>query len=315
LRKALKDAGYGHVPVISVNPAGLESNPGLTYSMEMDTKGVMALLYGDLLMNVLYRVRPYEKVKGSANELFNYWMEKCKKSSMRGDRSEFKQYVKEIVDDFDNLELLDIEKPKVGIVGEILVKYHPTANNNLVDILEAEGAEVVVPNLTGFLLYCGYNQHYKHKYLSKSRLNKIGGDIVIKYLEFWRKDMKQALAESKRFTPPNTIKELGRAAEPVVALGNQAGEGWLLTADMVSLIEQGIENIVCVQPFACLPNHVTGKGVIRRFKTMYPDANIVAVDYDPGASEVNQLNRIKLMLANAFKNMGKAYAASDVNIS
>lgn len=256
-----------------------------------------------------------EKIKGSANKLFDYWMEKCKKSSMRGDRSEFKQYVKEIVDDFDNLELLDIEKPKVGIVGEILVKYHPTANNNLVDILEAEGAEVVVPNLTGFLLYCAYNQHYKHKYLSKSRLNKIGGDIVIKYLEFWRKDMKQALAESKRFTPPNTIKELGRAAEPVVALGNQAGEGWLLTADMVSLIEQGIENIVCVQPFACLPIHVTGKGVIRRFKTMYPDANIVAVDYDPGASEVNQLNRIKLMLANAFKNMGKAYAASDVNIS
>lgn len=310
IRKALKDAGLGDIPVISVSAAGLESNPGFTYSWDMATKGVMALLYGDLLMNVLYRVRPYEKIEGSANELFDKWMERCKESVRKGDRKEFKQYVRQIVDDFDNLELKDIQKPKVGIVGEILVKYHPTANNNLVDILEAEGAEVVVPDLTGFLLYCAQNERYKHKYLSKGKLNKIAGDISIWYLEFWRKDMKRVLAKSKRFTPPSTIKELGEAAKPIVALGNQAGEGWLLTADMVLLIEQGVENIVCVQPFACLPNHITGKGVIGRLKSIYPKANIVAIDYDPGASEVNQLNRIKLMLANAFKNMGSSYVQS-----
>lgn len=307
IRKALKDAGFEDIPVISVNPAGLESNPGFTYSWDMVTKGVMAVLYGDLLMNVLYRVRPYEKIKGSANALFDKWMEKCKDSVRSGNRKEFKQYVQEIVDDFDNLELRDVRKPKVGIVGEILVKYHPTANNNLVDILEKEGAEVVVPDLTGFLLYCAQNERYKHKHLSKGKLNNIVGNIIIGYLEFWRKDMKRILANSKRFTPPSTIKELGEAAKPIVALGNQAGEGWLLTADMVLLIEQGVENIVCVQPFACLPNHITGKGVIGRLKSIYPNANIVAIDYDPGASEVNQLNRIKLMLANAFKNMDKKY--------
>lgn len=312
IRKALRDAGFEDIPVISVSPSGLESNPGFTYSWDMATKGVMALLYGDLLMNVLYRVRPYEKVEGSANALFDTWMERCKESVRKGDRSEFKQYVQEIVDDFDNLELRDIQKPKVGIVGEILVKYHPTANNNLVDILEAEGAEVVVPDLTGFLLYCAQNERYKHKHLSKGKINKIAGDIAIGYLEFWRKDMKRVLRKSKRFTPPNTVKELGSAAKPVVALGNQAGEGWLLTADMVVLIEQGVENIVCVQPFACLPNHITGKGVIRRLKSMYSNANIVAIDYDPGASEVNQLNRIKLMLANAFKNMGQSYAEQGI---
>lgn len=305
IRKALRDAGFENIPVISVNAAGIEQNPGFTYSFDLLKKALMSVLYGDLLMNVLYRVRPYEKVKGAANTLFNKWMKKCKETVQYGKRRYFKENIKEIVKDFDHLEIKDTVKPKVGIVGEILVKYHPTANNNLVDILEAEGAEVVVPDLTGFLLYCAENERYKHKYLSKGKINKMVADVVIKFIEFWRKDMKQALVKSSRFAPPGTIKELGRAAEPIVDLGNQAGEGWLLTADMVSLIEQGVHNIICVQPFACLPNHITGKGVIRRLKSVYPDVNIVAVDYDPGASEVNQLNRIKLMLANAFKNLDK----------
>ena len=315
IRKALRDAGYGHIPVISISPTGLEKNPGFTYSLDMASKGTMAVLYGDLLMNVLYRSRPYEKAKGDAVRLYDKWMAKCKKSVEKGERSEFKRYVRDIVTDFDNLELSNIKKPKVGIVGEILVKYHPTANNNLVDVLEEEGAEVVVPDLTGFLLYCAYNHDYKYRYLSKSLLAKIGGNIAISYLEFWRKEMREALYESKRFAPPHNINELTRAAESVVKLGNQAGEGWLLAADMITLIEQGIKNIVCVQPFACLPNHITGKGVIRKLKSIYPEVNIVAIDYDPGASEVNQLNRIKLMLANAFKNIGQIYIANDTKVS
>ena len=303
LRKALKDAGFGQVPVISVSPSGLESNPGFKYSMGLASKCTMAIMYGDLLSNVLYRVRPYERDKDSANELYNKWVDKCIESVKDGNKRTYRRNIKQIVDEFDNLPLKDIKKPRVGLVGEILVKYHPTANNNLIETLENEGAEVVVPDLTGFLLYCAYNEDYKYRYLGKRKLNKAVGDIAIKYLEYYRKGMKAALKKSKRFTPPTTIYNLGKIVSPVLSLGNQAGEGWLLTAEMIELIESGVYNIVCVQPFACLPNHITGKGVIKALKEMYPKANISAIDYDPGASEVNQLNRIKLMLSSAFKNL------------
>ena len=303
IRKALKDAGFGHIPVISVSPNGMESNPGFTYSMELASKGVMALMYGDLLMRVLYRVRPYEKIVGSANLLYEKWMERCIESVKIGDKKVYKENIEQIVKDFDELEITDIKKPKVGIVGEILVKYHPTANNDIVDILEKEGAEVVVPDLTDFLMYCCYNETYKYKNLSKARLNKFVGDVAILYMDHYRKHLKRALKKSKRFYPPMTIKELGNLVTPDISLGNQAGEGWLLTAEMVELIESGAENIVCVQPFGCLPNHVTGKGMIKSIKGKYPKANIVAIDYDPGASEVNQLNRLKLMLSTAEDNL------------
>lgn len=305
LRKALKDAGFSQVPVISVNPYGMEANPGFTYSMDMAAKGVMALMYGDLLMRVLYRVRPYEKIKGSTEILYKKWVGRCKKSVRTGDRSEFKEIVRGIVRDFDEIEILDIKKPKVGIVGEILVKYHPIANNDIVTLLEKEGAEVVVPDLTDFCMYCAYNETFKYKYMSQRRLNKVVGDIAIMYMNFFRKELKSALENSKRFRPPIHVKKLAKMVTPILSLGNQAGEGWLLTAEMVELMEAGVENIVCVQPFGCLPNHVVGKGMIKAVKERYPNANIVPIDYDPGASEVNQLNRLKLMLSTAHDNVDK----------
>ncbi|MEA4826580.1 MAG: acyl-CoA dehydratase activase-related protein, partial [Clostridium sp.] len=303
LRKALKEAGFENVPVISLNYVGLESNPGFKISYQMARKSLTALLFGDLFMRVLYRVRPYEKIKGSANLLYENWVEKCKKVIREGDFKLAKKYVYDIVEDFDNLEILDIKKPRVGVVGEILVKYHPTANNDIVAILESEGAEAVVPDLTDFFLYCAYDETFKYKYLSGSLKAKLISDAVIWGIEYFRKDMKKALKNSKRFQSLSTIKELAEGAEPILSIGNQTGEGWFLTGEMVELIHSGVKNIACLQPFACLPNHVTGKGVIKELRRRYKGSNIVAIDYDPGASEVNQLNRIKLMLAVAEKNL------------
>ncbi|MFT8315927.1 MAG: acyl-CoA dehydratase activase-related protein [Clostridium sp.] len=305
IRKALKDAGYTDMPVIAVSAQGLESNPGFKYSMSMLNKCAIALVYGDLLMRVLYRVRPYEKIKGSANELYNRWVKKCKESTMSGNHKVFKNNVRNIVKDFDNLAIEDVKKPKIGLVGEILVKFLPAANNNIIDIVESEGGEAVMPDLIDFLLYCAYDESYKQRYLSGTRKAKLISNVVISAIEFYRKDMKKALRNSKRFEPPKAISELAAGVNGIVSIGNQTGEGWFLTAEMVELIESGTENIVCMQPFACLPNHVTGKGMIKELKRRYTYANIAAIDYDPGASEVNQLNRIKLMLSTAFKNMEK----------
>lgn len=305
IRKALKDAGFGQVPVISISAQGLETNPGFKYSIAMLNKCAIALVYGDLLMRVLYKVRPYEKIPGSANELYEKWVEKCKKSCRNGKHRQFKSNVWNIVHDFDELEITNVKKPKVGLVGEILVKFHPTANNNIVDIVESEGAEAVMPDLIDFLLYSAYDSTFKYKYLAGKRKDKILSNLLIEIIEFYRKDMKKALKASSRFEPPKSIQELAAGVNGIVSLGNQTGEGWFLTAEMVELIESGTENVVCMQPFACLPNHVTGKGMIKELKRRYSYANIAAIDYDPGASEVNQLNRIKLMLSTAFKNLDK----------
>ncbi|WP_373899066.1 acyl-CoA dehydratase activase-related protein [Haloimpatiens sp. FM7315] len=303
LRKALKDAGLLNIPVISLNFVGMEKQPGFKISMSFAKRCLMALLYGDLLMRVLYKVRPYERIKGSTNELYNKWTIKCKEALKKADTKLFNRYMYDIVEDFDNLEILNIKKPKVGLVGEILVKFHPTANNNIVDIIESEGAEAVMPDLTDFFLYCSYNYKFREKNLSGSSMATLFGEIAIRYIEHYRKHMKLALSKSKRFTAPKTIDELAKGARDILSLGNQTGEGWFLTAEMVELIESEVENIVCMQPFACLPNHVTGKGMIKELKRRYSGANIVPVDYDPGASEVNQLNRIKLMLSTAFDNL------------
>jgi predicted CoA-substrate-specific enzyme activase len=310
LRKALKDAGFENVPVISLNTVGLEKNPGFTLTPGLINKSMIALVYGDLLMRVLLRVRPYEKVKGSANALYESWVVKCKESVRSGNLKTFKEYVNAIVEDFDNLELIDVVKPRVGLVGEILVKFHPTANNNVVEVVEREGAEAVVPDLMDFLMYCAFDANFKYEYLSGSKKAQILSNAAIAGMEFYRREMKKALSNSKRFEPPKNIKELAEGASQILSLGNQTGEGWLLTAEMVELIESGVKNIICMQPFACLPNHVTGKGMIKELKRRYPGANIVAVDYDPGASEVNQLNRIKLMLSVAFNNIHKDTAKS-----
>ena len=305
LRKALSESGFSHVPVISVSAQGIETNPGFTFTYDMIKRSVMATLLGDLLMRVSLRVRPYEKIKGSTNLLVDKWIEKLMIPLEDMKKGDFIKYTKEIVQSFDKIEVLDITKPKVGIVGEILVKYHPMANNELIDILENEGAEVVVSDLTDFLMYCLYNADFKAKRLGKSYKEKIAGDIGIKYIEYYRKYIREALSNSERFYPPLTIEELGDLAQKMISLGNQSGEGWLLTAEMMELIETGAENIVCVQPFGCLPNHITGKGMIKGIRDIYPKANIIPIDYDPGASAVNQLNRLKLMLSKAEENVIK----------
>ncbi|MCT8978133.1 2-hydroxyacyl-CoA dehydratase [Clostridium sp. CX1] len=311
LRKALKDAGMPQVPVISLNLVGMEKNPGFKITPSLLNKAIIGILYGDLFMKVLYKIRPYEKISGSANVLYEKWIEKCKENVRNGNHKQFKENVYSIVEDFDTLEINNIEKPRVGVVGEILVKFHPTANNNIVDIIEKEGAEAVVPDLMDFFLYCAYDAKFKYEYLSGDRVSKAIRGAVIKVIEFYRRYMRAALLNSHRFDPPVDIERLAEGASPIVSLGNQTGEGWFLTAEMVELIESGAKNIICMQPFACLPNHVTGKGMIKELRRRYPGANIAAIDYDPGASEVNQLNRIKLMLSVAFKAMESEAARLD----
>ena len=305
MRKALRDMGLSHIPVISLSIGNIEKNPGFKITPGLLLSGIQAVCYGDLLMRVLYRTRPYEKVPGSANALHEKWSAIIKKSLKHPDFIGFSRNVKGIVKDFDALELRDIKKPRIGLVGEILVKFHPTANNKVVELVEAEGAEAVMPDLLDFLLYASYGSIFKNRYIADSNKSARFGRTVISIFETIRKPMKKALKNSKRFGSPKTIYELADMASEVLSLGNCTGEGWFLTAEMIELIHSGAPNIICMQPFACLPNHVTGKGMIKELRRIHPGSNIVAVDYDPGASEVNQLNRIRLMLTNAFKNMEK----------
>ncbi len=306
IRRALQKMGEPQIPVVSLSAGGIEKNPGFSPDLTLLNRALQALVYGDIFMRVVYRTRPYEAVPGSVNALHQKWAEICKQAVRTGNRKIFKKNIKEIIEAFDTIPLSDIpRKPRVGIVGEILVKFLPAANNDLVGLLEAEGAEAVVPDLLDFLLYCFYNNNFKHEALGKSKKDAIVGNIINSYLEYMRKDARKYLSESKRFDAPAHIEELAKYASSIVSVGNQTGEGWFLTGEMLELIHSGVSNIVCTQPFACLPNHVVGKGVIKELRARHPLANIVAVDYDPGASEVNQLNRIKLMLATAEKNSKK----------
>jgi predicted CoA-substrate-specific enzyme activase len=304
LKLGLKQAGFPDIPLISVNTVGLDKQPGFKYSIGLLNRCLIALIYGDLFMRVLYRTRPYERFPGSANLLFEKWMSIAKDNVRDCSFRTFKSNVRAIVRDFDTLELLDVKKPRVGVVGEILVKYHPTANNDIVGIIEEEGAEAVVPDLMDYLLYSSYNARFRNKYLAGKKLTKYLSDLAGDYMQGFRSVVRRELEKSKRFHPPTPIGELADMASKILSLGNQTGEGWLVTAEMLEFIDQGAENILCVQPLACLPNHVTGKGMIKPVKELYPFANIVPIDYDPGISVVNQLNRIKLMLSNAFNTIG-----------
>ncbi len=304
IRRALAKAGYGQIPVIALSAQGFEKNSGFPITLKLAKRAIQALVYGDVFMRCLYHTRPYEKEPGSANAIHEKWEKICKKTlEETGSTARFKKNISGIVHDFDTLPLLDIKKPRVGIVGEILVKFLPSANNHLVDLLESEGAEAVMPDLLDFFMYCFYNSNYKYEYLGKTHKGAIIGNAAISLLEHMRKPATDALKASKRFDPPTPITHLAEYARPFVSIGNQTGEGWFLTGEMIELINSGAANIVCAQPFACLPNHIVGKGVIKHLREAYPDANIVAVDYDPGASEVNQINRIKLMLAAANKKL------------
>ena len=308
IRRALKKAGYAHIPVISINLSGLEGNPGFKITPSLALRGIYAVVFGDIFMKCVYRLRPYEAVPGSVNAMHRKWVKVCKDfvSSGYPSRRKFKKLCKDIIEDFDNnIALTDVKKPRVGVVGEILVKFLPAANNYLVELLESEGAEAVVPDLLDFLLYCFYNQNFKVEKLGFAKNKATMGNLGIKALEWFRAPASKAFSASKHFDAPADIRELGKMASEIVSLGNQTGEGWFLTGEMLELIHSGAPNIVCTQPFACLPNHVVGKGVIKELRRLYPESNIVAIDFDPGASEVNQLNRIKLMLSTAYKNVGK----------
>ena len=307
IRRALKKAGMGHIPVISINLSGLEENPGFKLSPALVLRGLYAAVFGDIFMKCVYRMRPYEAVPGTTDQVHRKWAEVVKKFVSEGypSRRKFKKLCNEIIHDFDTIETLDIKKPRVGIVGEILVKFLPAANNHLAELLESEGAEAVVPDLLDFLLYCFYNQNFKVSHLGMKKSKATVGNLGIKALEWFRSPASKAFEQSKHFDPPAHIEDLGKMASEIVSLGNQTGEGWFLTGEMLELIHSGAGNIVCTQPFACLPNHVVGKGVIKELRRRHPESNIVAIDFDPGASEVNQLNRIKLMLSTAFKNLEK----------
>ena len=307
IRRALERAGMPQIPVISLNANGMETNPGFKITLPLLTKAMQAVVYGDLFMRVLYATRPYEAKAGSANALHEKWKAICIKSLQKHSLSmaEFNRNIRGIVHDFDELPRRNVQKPRVGIVGEILVKFSPLANNHVVELLEAEGAEAVMPDLLDFLLYCFYNSNFKADNLGGKRSTAHLCNMGISLLEYFRRTCRRELERSTHFLPPARIQDLASMAKHYVSLGNQTGEGWFLTGEMLELIHSGTTNIICTQPFGCLPNHIVGKGVIKELRASHPEANIIAVDYDPGASEVNQLNRIKLMLSTAQKNLSE----------
>ena len=305
IRRALAKADMSYIPVISINLSGLESNPGFKITPKLATRLAYGAVFGDILMKCVYRMRPYEVVKGSANALHRKWEKRCISflSSRHTAFAQFNRICREMIREFDALPITDEKKPRVGIVGEILVKFLPAANNHLAELLEKEGAEAVCPDLIDFMCYCFYNLNFKSDYLGFKKSLAQKGKLGISAIEFIRSAANKEFEKSKHFTPSARIEDLAKMAEPIVSLGNQTGEGWFLTGEMMELIHGNVPNIVCIQPFGCLPNHIVGKGVIKAIRSDYPEANIVAVDYDPGASEVNQLNRIKLMLSTAFKKL------------
>ena len=307
IRKALKDAGFSNVPIISFNVVGMEKNTGFKITLPMADKLLKVIFYGDLLQKLLYKNRAYEINKGESEAMFNKWMEKCKSLVAHSTHLQFKQSIYDMVNDFEKIELdTSVEKPKVGIVGEVLIKYHPFGNNFVVNVLEKEGAEVIAPDFMGFIKFIATHKITNNALLNIDKAKAAIFRAAIHLIEHMERDMKTALMNSKKgYLLPCNIFDLEKNVKDILSIGNQTGEGWFLTAEMVEYIENGIPNIICVQPFACLPNHVVGKGVIKSIREKFPYANISPVDYDPGASETNQTNRIKLLTTVAKDNLKK----------
>ncbi|MBR1806433.1 MAG: 2-hydroxyacyl-CoA dehydratase, partial [Selenomonadaceae bacterium] len=301
LRRALKYAGFGQVPVFACYGLPDETD-AFELSRDCLMDAIKASVYGDLLQNVSNRMRPYELRRGETDKLFDECMTLAKADLVDGNYLTFRRNVREIVRRFDAIPIDEnLRKPKVGIVGEILVKYHPVANNFLERVLADEGAEVILPDFTDFFLYVAHDAIVKRELLGGSYRDKLFAEMFIALIEFFRRPMSNALKESKHFRAPHPIKYTAKLASRFVSTGNLAGEGWFLTGEMVKLIDDGVKNIVCLQPFACMPNAITGKGVMHTLRENFDDVNVVAIDCDAGSSEVNQLNRIKLMLTVAKK--------------
>ena len=305
IRKALKDAGFSQVPVISFNIVGMEKMPEFKLTIPLLERLLKCVIYGDLLQKMLTKNRAYEVNKGETQAMYDKWMAKCKKLLQKSTNKQFKQSIHDMVEDFETIKLdTSIKKPRVGIVGEVLIKYHPFGNNYVADLLEKEGAEVILPDFMGFVKFMATHKITFNQLLNTNKTSSKISKIAIKLIDILEKDLREALANSKKnYLPPCDIWHLESQVKDVLSIGNQTGEGWFLTAEMIEYIENDIPNIVCVQPFACLPNHVVGKGVIKTIRNKYPDANIAPVDYDPGASEANQANRIKLMMTVAKDNL------------
>ncbi|GAA3620838.1 2-hydroxyacyl-CoA dehydratase [Secundilactobacillus similis DSM 23365 = JCM 2765] len=305
IRKALKDVGFEKVPVVSLSLGnqGVEHTSGFKMTLPLLRRVAIAFLYGDLFEQVVYRTRPYETEPGMIDKMHDQWLALVKPSVEKGSFKEFKRNVAQIVQDFDTVPLRDVVKPKVGLVGEILVKYSPIANNDLVHLLEAEGAEAVVPDIVGFMNYSLYNQVYRYQHLGASAKAKWFAEFALQVIKWCEQPLQKALNASKRFEGIEAIEKVADDASKILSLGNQTGEGWFLTGEMIELLKRGVPNIVCMQPFGCLPNHIVGKGMIKELRRQFHGANITPIDYDPGTSVVNQLNRIRLMMATANKNL------------
>jgi len=306
LKKAIMDAGFGYVPIISLNASGFEKQEGFKMTMDLINRCLMAVSYGDLLMKLVYAIRPYETVKGTTDRLYEVWNERVKENLKLAFFRDFKKDVNRIVEDFTAIETTWEEKIKVGIVGEILVKFSPFANNHLADFIEKEGGEVYTSSLMGFVKYCIYSEIYtQNRFRGPFATLKLWA--VLFYINRYSKVLNKALSRYKgRFMLERPIQDIAKITSKFISIGNQSGEGWYLLGEMIEFIEHGVGNIVCTQPFGCLPNHITGKGMIKQLRENFRNANIVPIDYDPGFSEVNQLNRIKLMLSVARKNLRRA---------
>jgi CoA-substrate-specific enzyme activase, putative len=302
LRKAIIDAGYPNIPIISFNAAGMDKNPGFKLNLSLINKLLMSIVYSDLLMRLLLSTRPYEKAEGRSQTLYDKWIKICKNSLKKPYFNIYKENIRNIINDFKKIRIENKTIPKVGIVGEILIKYHSFGNNYLLENLEQEGAEVILPDFMGFIKYCAYNNIEKEKLLDVGKFKSFVSKKALDMIDIYEKEVKKNL-EGTRFRNVSNIYHLAKNVEQVLSTGNQTGEGWFLTAEMLELMNEGVENIACVQPFACLPNHIVGKAVIKKIRELYPLSNIVAIDYDPGASHSNQINRVKLMLTVAKDNL------------
>ncbi|MCL2563874.1 MAG: 2-hydroxyacyl-CoA dehydratase [Oscillospiraceae bacterium] len=310
LRKALKKAGLAHIPVVSVNLSGMEKNPGFRIRLRVLRRLIPAMLYGDFLVHLGNQCRPYEVEPGATNALITRWSDRLtvmfKKNQGRS-KTDMRFQMEQMAKDFAAIPLAGEKKTRVGIVGEIYVKFAPLGNNNLEDFLLSEGCEPVVPGVTDFLLFKIDNRIEDIALYGGGFWKKKLCQIFKGYIEGLQNIMIAAVKTQPKFAPLAPFSELKAGVQGYLGYGNKMGEGWLLTAEMIELIHAGVHNIVCTQPFGCLPNHVVGKGMIRKLKDDFPQSNIVSIDYDPGATKINQENRIKLMLASANRSANSAH--------